>query len=108
MSRFTRRTYLRRYLKAPIEFSGNVNDEGRQALVSDCCKEGMHFISDVYLEPGSIIWVRPCDQTSLLWDDERKTACQARVIWSRRCVKNKGEGFSIGVQFLADDQQPNA
>ena len=97
MAGFTRRTYLRRYLKVPIEFRGPDQAEGQQALVFDCCRGGMHFISDDYIEPGAIIFVRPCETLDAYFHVHGETGYPARVVWCRPT----GEGRHwVGLEHL--------
>ncbi|MDJ0855580.1 MAG: PilZ domain-containing protein [Desulfobacterales bacterium] len=104
MAKYTRRIFIRRYLEAPIEIRGNEQDEGRLAMAFDCCKEGMHFVSDDYIGPGTIIFIRLCDGLSPNLGDGCDTSLRARVVWCRRCTRENKQGFSIGVHFSPDDQ----
>ena len=104
MAKFTRRIFIRRYLKTPIEVQGHKHNESRPATAFDCCKDGMHFICDDYIGPGSIIFIRPCDGLNPFLDDAPETAVRARVVWCRRCARKNLQGFSIGVQFTPEDR----
>ena len=104
MARYTRRTYLRRYVEAPIEFRGQGQADGQRALVSDCCRGGMNIISDRYLEPGAIIFFDPCELLDVYCQDRCKTGYRARVVWCRRCSGDSHPKFSIGVKFAPQDQ----
>ncbi len=99
MAGFTRRTYIRRYLEVPIEFSSRNHDNGQQAIVCDCCKGGMHFISEVYIEPGADILIHPCELLQTYHHDQCETGCRARVVWCHRCKDENRQGFRIGVEF---------
>ncbi len=103
MAGFTRRTYLRRYLEAPIEFRGPGQADGQHALVSDCCRGGMNFISDRYLAPGAIIFFDPCDLLDAYGHDRCETGYRARVVWCRRYAGDGHPKFSIGVKFTPQD-----
>lgn len=100
---FTRRAFLRRYLEAPIEFSGHGLEDGQRALVFDCCKGGMHFISACYIEVGSAITVSPCEALSQYFNGRCDSGCRARVVWCRRCTERNQQGFNIGVKFISHD-----
>ncbi len=104
MAGFTRRTYLRRYLKAPIEFRERDQAEGQQALVFDCCRGGMHFISDDYIEPGAVIFVHPSEPLNACLHVHGESGCPARVVWCRRCSGENQQGFSIGIKFTPHDE----
>jgi hypothetical protein len=103
MTRFTRRTYIRRYLETPIEFRDHGREKGHEALMFDCCKGGLHFISDRYMAPGSAIIITPCE--ALQDYDHCRTAhgLPARVIWCRRCSADPRRGFRCGVQFRPNE-----
>lgn len=105
MAKFTRRVFIRRYLRAPIEVRGYEQDEGRPAMAFDCCKAGMHFVSDDYFGPGTIVYIRPCDGQNPHLGGSGDAALRARVVWCRRCVSENKQGFSIGVKFYPDDPQ---
>ncbi len=105
MAKFTRRIFIRRYLEAPIEVRGYEQDESRPAMAVDCCKAGMHFVSDDYIGPGTIVFIRPCDGPNPYLGGGCEAALRARVVWCRRCVREDQPGFSIGVQFYPEDRQ---
>ena len=107
MAKYNRRLFIRRYREAPIEVRGQEHDEGRPAIAFDCCKEGMHFISDDYIGPGTTIFIRPCDGEYPHLGDGCETALRARVVWCRRCIEADKQGFSIGVHFSPDDRHGN-
>lgn len=104
MLRFNRRTFLRRYLKAPIEFNVLGLPNGQRALMFDCCKGGLHFISDSYVEPGATITLSSCEALRYYFPVEDTCACRATVIWCRRHTDQNRRGFKIGVQFVRPDQ----
>ena len=103
MTKFTRRTYLRHYLKVPIEFRGCDQDEGQRALVFNCCRGGMNFISDDYVEPGTIIFVRSSEPLNAYIHARGETGGRARVVWCRRCSEDDRPRFSIGVEFTPSE-----
>ena len=103
MVTFNRRSFLRRYLKTPIAFSTLGLARDQRGLMFDCCKGGMHFISDSYVEPGATIILSPCEALRNYLPTTDGCGCQAKVIWCRPCMEQELQGFKIGVQFV----QPN-
>ncbi len=105
MVTFNRRSYLRRYLKTPIEFSALGLDRDQHGLMFDCCKGGMHFISDHYVEPGATIILGACEVLRHYFPATDGCGCRATVIWCRRCTGKESQGFKIGVQFERPDDR---
>lgn len=104
MVRFTRRTFIRRYRETPIEFRGHGLENSHGALMFDCCKGGMHFISDFFIEPGSAIIVSPSEVLAEYFHSHADRGLRARVIWCRRCSDDIRQGFRCGVQFTPNDE----
>ena len=100
MITYNRRSFLRRYLKAPIEFSAQGSANEQRALMFDCCKGGMHFITDRYVEPGATIILSPCEELRNYLPTTDGCGCRATVIWCHRCTGHESQGFKIGVQFV--------
>ena len=105
MATFNRRSFLRRYLKTPIEFSALGLARDQRGLMFDCCKGGMHFISDHYVEPGATIVLSPCEELRHYFPAVDGCGCRATVIWCRRCTEKDLQGFKIGVQFVWPDDR---
>ena len=105
MVTFNRRGFLRRYLKTPIEFSALGLAHDQRGLMFDCCKGGMHFISDHYVEPGATIFLSPCEALRTYFPATDGCGCRATVIWCRRGTEGEAQGFKIGVQFEVPDDR---
>jgi hypothetical protein len=99
MPRFTRRTYIRRYLETPIVIRDHDLERVHGALMFDCCKGGMHFTSDRYIAPGSTIIVSPCEVLAEYFNNPPPGGLRARVVWCRRRAADPHKGFRCGVQF---------
>jgi hypothetical protein len=104
MVTFNRRSFLRRYLKTPIAFSPPGLARDQHGLMFDCCKGGIHFISERYLEPGATIILSPCEALRNYLPVTDGCSCQAKVIWCRPCTEQELQGFKIGVQFVHPDE----
>ena len=103
MVTYNRRSFLRRYLKTPIAFSALGFDREQRAMMFDCCRDGMHFITDHFVEPGATIILSPCEALRNYLPTTDGCGCRATVIWCHRCTGNESQGFKIGVQFLRQD-----
>lgn len=104
MATYNRRSFLRRYLKTPIEFSAPGLTRDQRGLMFDCCKGGMHFITDRYLEPGATIVLSACAALRNYLPATDGCGCRATVIWCHRCAGKESPGFKIGVQFVRPDE----
>ncbi len=104
MVTFNRRSFLRRYLKTPIAFSTLGLTRGQRGLMFDCCRGGMHFVSDRYVEPGATIILSPCEALRNYLPATDGCGCRATVIWCRPCMEKELQGFKVGVQFLRPDE----
>jgi hypothetical protein len=105
MVRFTRRTFIRRYLETPIEFRGHGLENSHSALMFNCCRGGMHFTSDCFIEPGSAIIVSPSEALAEYYHSHADRGLKAQVVWCRQCSDEIRQRFRYGVQFTPKDER---
>ena len=98
MTMHINRGFARKYNKAPILFSDNGNAQLTAAIMHDYSVDGMHFISDFFVKPGSDISIEIPDKTyhSHIPENLCNTR-QAQVVWCRK--SNSNTRFGVGVRF---------
>ena len=98
MTMHINRGFARKYNKAPILFSDNGNPQSTTAIMYDYSVDGMHFISDFFIRPGSDICIEILDKTyhSHIPENLCNTR-QAQVVWCRK--SNSHARFAVGVRF---------
>jgi len=99
MPLYINRGFARKYNKAPILFADNHNDRFISATMHNVSIDGMHFVSDTFLKPGSDIRVALPDEEIqdkspgiFICDTHR-----AQVVWCEKA--NSGTRFKVGVRF---------
>lgn len=94
-------TEQRKYMRTPyqtlISFSQPESDVYHQGQMSNYSKGGLHFTSEVEVEPGSEITIKWIDSVPIITGSEEVDVCRAEVTWYKQ---RKDESlYDIGVQF---------
>ncbi len=99
MTIYTNRGYARNYNGAHIMFANSDTDKYTRAIMYNCSVDGMYFISEKALLPGSFIDIEIMDQP---------VACKipgvngrgycAEVKWCKKMSGSKH--FGVGVRFF--------
>ena len=99
-----KRGYARNYNGSPIIFSNFNSDRYCNAFMRNFSVDGMHFISDNALRPGSNISIEFIDQSLNVKNTSPiKVVVQAKVIWCKKVADESGYG--IGVRFYKTMKQ---
>ncbi len=99
MSIYTKRGYARNYNGAQIIFANSDTEKYTNAIMYNCSVDGMYFISEKALLPGSLIDIEIMDQpVSCKISGENGRGYCAEVKW---CKKLSGsQHYGVGVRFF--------
>lgn len=98
MTMYINRGFARKYSTAPILFANNGAEQFNAAIMHNYSIDGMHFMSDIFVKPGSDICIDIPDKTyhGRIPDNLCNTS-QAQVVWCKK--SNDNTRFGVGVRF---------
>lgn len=102
---FIRRSFLRKYRKAPVFIQADGTCHSHPAQMCDCCGGGMQLISENFIKPGSQILINSGDDLSDILNNAIEEGHRAEVVWCQRLHKGSTKRFLIGVRFVPSDVQ---
>lgn len=102
---FIRRSFLRKYRKAPVFIQTDGKRHNHPAQMCDCCGGGMQLISENCIKPGSQILINSEDYLSDILNGAIEEGYRAEVVWCQRLAKGTPKRFLIGVRFVPPPEQ---
>lgn len=95
-----RRVKARNYYEAPILFADFTSGYYYDGVMKNCSMDGMHFISDFPVKPGSNIYIETMvDSTPITFVPQDYDCYDAEVKWCREITDCETLFYGIGVQF---------
>lgn len=102
-----KRTGERQCIAAPIAFSYFNKEHFFDAQTLNLCTNGMCIKSNVYLQPGTIVYIRvkrfPPKGSRKEVGEALRSATLAEVKWCQEFVDAKNSFYGVGVRYYQSD-----